>query len=252
MNNISSLYNSMENWNSLANRFLNGSNQLSELPIPIIDYSTPENHKSDQGYYGALVSSVSSGTSNTPLDLETIQKWYTLILEEMVTHHTIPKEMLDTNLNENEITEFLKKFQDQLIVLKKDPKEENIVSFLGELCCEIESRKMFGPINRRIAHLFLCYVVSNFKCPLIIFTAKDQNDYLSSINSELKMKLMLANKVRDAVIVDGKLLHKVGGKYGNDWYKSEESTSKRDLTIEWHRLHKAKKQWEEKLSENDG
>ncbi len=250
MNQIVNLYGTVDQWDSISSKFLDGSNKLAEIPISNIDYSIRDYRKKGQGYYGALLESVKSGVAETPLNIDEICKWKSFIFEEMQKLGSITDEDVNAMVSEDAAAEFITKFQNDFEKLGSSPKEKEIIEFLSSVCFHIEEKKLFKPVSRRISHLLICYTLSYFKSPIIVFTYQDRDFYLSSTNNPLKMNLFLANKIRDAVFFQGNLLYKVGGKFASEWYKAEKSHNKRDLIIEWHELFESIRDWKEELDKS--
>lgn len=124
-----------------------------------------------------------------------------------------------------------------------DPNEVKIVTVLADLLVEI-------PIQRTISYLIMCYSLSYFKMPLIFIRHDEREGFLSAFEDKFKMRAFLSEKIREAVFLDGRLLEKVGGKYGSERYQYFGSSSQKKIVIEWHELLDATRQW--KLSQNKG
>ncbi len=248
MNKIHELYGSSEQWDLMAGRSLSGSNLLARNPIEKIDYTVPENRQGDKGYYGALVRAVSAGLEKQPLTAEIVEGWRQSILEEMMRHGVIAPDEINAPLKRKEIKSLLESIEKEISSIQENGNEINVISILSKVLFEIESKNLFHPIKRRINHLIMNYIVSYFNMPLIVFTSKDKENYLDSIDSELKLKIHLSEKIREAIFFRGLLLNRVGGSYATEWYKAPGSLAKKDLSIEWHDLFSAVKSWKEQLS----
>ena len=56
----------------------------------------------------------------------------------------------------------------------------------------------------------------------------------------------MLNSSREAVFINGQFMIRVGGMYGNDWYKAPDSSAPKDHIIEWREFIKeSTKKWKE-------
>ena len=51
------------------------------------------------------------------------------------------------------------------------------------------------------------YIRSYFREPIIVFKPEEVENYQSASDNQLKMKILLANKVRETVFYDGSILY---------------------------------------------
>lgn len=110
-----------------------------------------------------------------------------------------------------------------------DPNEVKIVTLLADLLIEILA-------SRTDSYLLMCYILSYFKMPLIFIRHDEREAFLKAFRDKYKMRVFLSEKIRDAVFLEGRLLEKVGGKYGSDRYEN-------GIVIEWHELIRAAQAW---------
>lgn len=244
MNVIGSFYRDRE-WHLLVGQFLEGSNQLAAIPIAGIDYKAPENQQDNKGYYGAITAAVKAGLEGRLLSDEMLLGWRRLIMEEMQQKGAIKE--ISSEVKPEEIKSWIAEINTKLED-KNRKTEAEIITLVAVVMHTIETKNFFVPDSKRMEHLVMNYLMSYFKCPIIVFSGEERGTYLSAISSEVKMKILLAEKVRDAVFIDGVLMKRVGGKYGSEWYKAAGSTAKRDVVVQWNTLFAAQKEWQAALS----
>lgn len=248
MNAIIHLYGNIDQWNAMADKFLTGSFYLTDSPAAAANTSS-EATSEDKGYYCALKNAVAAGINREPLTCELIELWRELILEEMKARGILKEEDLSHKVNPYQIQALLKEIGEKLSFAEEQPNEIYLVSLLGDITYLIEAEHSFYSLSRPMAHLVMSYLTSYFRNPLIIFNPKDRDVYLSAISNKLKMRLLLVEKVREAVIVRGDLFTRVGGKFASERYKALGQDSRESLIIQWHDLLRAAKSWERELAE---
>ncbi|MBA2369790.1 MAG: hypothetical protein H0V82_12340 [Candidatus Protochlamydia sp.] len=243
INDRSTLYSSRNEWDSLAISHLQGINSL-DLISSKIDYSDKNNRIKGQGYYGALSDAVYKGTNKKELTKEIILEWRKMVFDELKNHEISFK---DEGINQDVIDDLVKKINNNIDKLTVSFKQVELVSFMGDILVECE---VLSPIlTRKIAFLVMNYISSYFKQPIIVFKPEEINSYQSAIKSTLKTKILLADKVREAVFYEGSILFRVSKKNSTEYYKEPNSTKRFDLAIEWHQLLAQVSIWENQIND---
>ena len=234
---IDSLY-ATEDWDSLANTFLDGSNAVSLEKVPPGYYTQPEHRIEGKGYYGALVDAVSKGIQQSPLSSDDIQKWATMISDELVAAGGAPAMQELSSHVSARLTQVVNK---GIELISKQPTDADIVSLLGDVLVRVERECSDMRDRRQLAHLLVNYIRSYFKAPLIVFSNKDAS-YNDAVSDPRYAKIYLVDKVREHVFFQGLLMRRTSAGVASDHYMSLVDRSK--LRVEWHALLQARRKWE--------
>ena len=244
MNNLSSLYHNKTQLDSLAIPCLQATNFFDPIPSIEINYLNKNNQIDNQGNYGALKNAIIAGINKHELNTEMILEWRNLLLEELKKYGA---SLNETELDVNKIQEMITKINQNIEICNLNPKETEIVSLIGDTLVKSEIENLFFPVTRRINFLIMNYIRSYFREPIIVFKPEEVENYQSASDNQLKMKILLANKVRETVFYDGSILFRVGGNYGTEQYRAPESPNRIDLAIEWHELLIQVRKWKEEI-----
>jgi len=117
-----------------------------------------------------------------------------------------------------------------------------IVEILADVLSQIEKLAVLGSSRHKITHLALNYLRTYCLQPLIEFSANEKAQYIAAIDSTLQARTMLADKIREFVIIQGEFFERCIHTPLTDRYKKPEEPVP-ELTIQWNELVKETIKW---------
>lgn len=252
--------------NQRSLEFLRESDAIDN--ITNIDYELLQNRQFKKGHCGAFQHSQRLARNHQPLTVKEICKWQEMITSEQITYgHKVSVEIvghlrspkLPININAedhvspsydevpNLMEVLLSSLNKRLTEEKSFPNIVEIVCILSDFFQQFVALKPFAEANGRTGRLFLNYIATWFKCPLIIMRGDDQYSIHHAHHNKYAMRLFLGKKIQEVALnQEGNLLPLAQQYQFSALYQDPSIPGV--LIVEWHELIQAMDEWKYELS----